>query len=548
MKLSWLGAVACSVVLVAWGERLRCQDAWVGGFSDAPGFTTSGLGVYQLHPWGTGLAVAFGTSTYSPDHYSGLARLDQHGNLQWLLADEKKLFYSPVFVPVSNGHVMYFQSSSTNLQCMNTGANLHEIDENGTVLRTKFLDLVSPDQAMELQNGDILLVSGPGLLRLKSDLTGFRWAEVFEGDHPTQGLLGYVSCVLPRDDGSLLIVGKYAVQISAGALYYRTWVASIGTDGGVLWYRTFDADPTLYSLDFRLLLPAPNGGCFLGGSVAYVSSPDELGRPFLARLAGDGQIEWQEVFCVPGSCSGGSISSGLVTPDGNLLTAGVATGYIEYPTGLVMNLDEGGQPIWARLVDKWHLPQPYLSIGFSDVFSDGGGYILPTVGGQYGEPPWVFRLDHDCNLPQGCVVTFLSPQVSVTNLSVLTPCDDRLTARSMAGYSVCDSTPSMLNKTVLTSSVICGDAYPGVVSVKKLSAPLRLKIYGWNFEDGSEVLIDGVRAPATSFKGIDGKTGQSVLMAKGGRTLAEMMPKGQAVTITVLNSDGRQSVEFPFVR
>lgn len=548
MKLSWLSAVACIAAFTLGGDHLRSQDAWVGGFSDAPGYNTSGLGVYQLHPWGTGLAVAIGTSTYSPDHYSGLARLDQHGNLVWFLTDKNKLFYAPVFASLSNGNILYFQRSSTNSQCLNTGTNLHEIDENGTVLRTKFLDMLSPDKAVEIQSGDILLLNGPALLRLNGDLTGFRWAEVFESDSPVQGLTGSVSCVLPREDGSLLIAGKYAVLSTVGTHYYRYLVASIGADGGVLWYRTFNADPTLYSLDFKLLLPAPNGGYFLGGSVAYVPSPDELGRPFLVRLAGDGQIEWQEVFCVPGSCAGGSLSSGLVTPDGYLLTAGVATGYIEYPTGLVMKLDDGGQPVWARLVDKWHVPQPYLSIGFSDVFNDGSGYVLPTIGNQYGEPPWVFHLDGDGNLPQGCIVSLLPSQVSVDNLQVLTPCSDALVARNMTSYSVCDSTPTMEKKDLLTSGTVCGDPYPGVASIKKLSDPLRLKVYGWNYAEGSQVLIDGVQASATVFKGTDGKTGQAVLMAKGGGALSKLLPKGQPVCITVLNPDGRESVCFQYTR
>lgn len=83
---------------------------------------------------------------------------------------------------------------------------------------------------------------------------------------------------------------------------------------------------------------------------------------------------------------------------------------------------------------------------------------------------------------------------------------------------------------------------PQINSVKKLSSPFRLKIYGSNFIQSSVIKIDGNPIPQTIYK--NGTT----LVGKRGTALKNMCPKGVAVKITVENEAGNVSNEFSFTR
>ncbi len=83
---------------------------------------------------------------------------------------------------------------------------------------------------------------------------------------------------------------------------------------------------------------------------------------------------------------------------------------------------------------------------------------------------------------------------------------------------------------------------PVITSVSKAGSPFRLKVLGSHFLAGCVVKIDGQAVPQTKFKN-DGK-----LVAKKGRMLKAMVPKGQTVTITVVNPDGGTSTGYPFTR
>ena len=81
---------------------------------------------------------------------------------------------------------------------------------------------------------------------------------------------------------------------------------------------------------------------------------------------------------------------------------------------------------------------------------------------------------------------------------------------------------------------------PVVSGVSKMGAPFRLKVEGSGFVSGCAVKINGQSAPATKFKR------DSLVIAKGGKALKAMVPKGQTVTITVVNPDGSSSQGFSF--
>ena len=83
---------------------------------------------------------------------------------------------------------------------------------------------------------------------------------------------------------------------------------------------------------------------------------------------------------------------------------------------------------------------------------------------------------------------------------------------------------------------------PSVTGVVKVGSPFRLKIIGSGFENGSRILINGTAAPQTTFKS------PSLLVAKKGPSLKNMVPQGTAVSIQVANSDGSISDPYLYTR
>lgn len=79
---------------------------------------------------------------------------------------------------------------------------------------------------------------------------------------------------------------------------------------------------------------------------------------------------------------------------------------------------------------------------------------------------------------------------------------------------------------------------PQVTAVKKLAAPLRLKITGINFSNGCAATIDG--SPVT----VKYKSTTSLVL-KG---VSALVPKGRTVHVVVTNPDGGASTPFPFTR
>lgn len=116
-------------------------------------------------------------------------------------------------------------------------------------------------------------------------------------------------------------------------------------------------------------------------------------------------------------------------------------------------------------------------------------------------------------------------------------------------YSASGSYPVTLTVTDATSAtasdghltiVVSPVPHPVINAVRKLGSPFRLKVEGSDFANGCTVQINGLPVPSTKFKSA------SLLIAKSGKALKAMVPKGQTVTITVANPDGTVSQGFGF--
>lgn len=82
----------------------------------------------------------------------------------------------------------------------------------------------------------------------------------------------------------------------------------------------------------------------------------------------------------------------------------------------------------------------------------------------------------------------------------------------------------------------------GISSVSALKNPFRLSITGSNFSYDCVVKINGNAVPKTKSKG------STKIIAKGGSTLKNMVPKGTPVTITVEDNQGGTSKPFSYTR
>ncbi len=83
---------------------------------------------------------------------------------------------------------------------------------------------------------------------------------------------------------------------------------------------------------------------------------------------------------------------------------------------------------------------------------------------------------------------------------------------------------------------------PAIESAKVLTNPFRLRLAGKDFQAGASAFIDGAPSPGTNFKSAE------KLILTGGKDLKALLPKGQAVSILVVNPDGGTSEPFDFAR
>jgi len=84
---------------------------------------------------------------------------------------------------------------------------------------------------------------------------------------------------------------------------------------------------------------------------------------------------------------------------------------------------------------------------------------------------------------------------------------------------------------------------PVLTTALKKTGPFRVKVRGNNFHPGAQVLVNGTPVPETR------RRSDTELVARGGAALKALLPKGQAVSLTVLNpDDGGTSAPLPFTR
>jgi len=220
-----------------------------------------------------------------------------------------------------------------------------------------------------------------------------------------------------------------------------------------------------------------------------------------------------------------------------------------FPSALpfLMGVDANGQALWCRMYGSQTIaPEEPIVNGVEA----GTGFTFSGTGQDeepwpYVEGPSLASVDMVGDTANGCQLYPINMAAEATHYTVVDS-DLHVKDWSTTVGSPVDAQPTALDK--LKDVLICGDAYPGVTDIKVKKGPYRLKLFGWNFEPGSRVFIDGVEVPKATFKGSQKKTGMTKLVIKKGQKLKALLPEGQAVAITVVNPNGRESDSFSFTR
>lgn len=198
------------------------------------------------------------------------------------------------------------------------------------------------------------------------------WAGVLAGD---PNAIAHDVAALP--DGGLVVVGGFFDRIDvdpgSGEEFrmsqggYDAFVVCVDPSGGLRWARTFGgteddhAEDVVVSADGSVFVGGDFGGVVNfnpGAGVSERTSNGEL-DVFIAKLDGNGALEWVQSYGGPGQNRVGGVAA---APDGSVLLTGYFFDVVDFDPGpgtderasaggrdvFVLRLGSSGQRIWTR--------------------------------------------------------------------------------------------------------------------------------------------------------------------------------------------------------
>lgn len=365
------------------------------------------------------------------------------------------------------------------------------ISEDGTSWREASLNIQKTLRAVSYGAGTFVAAGDTGIMFTSPD--GEAWTQRDTGSRQTVNGIAF-------GNGRFVAVGEN------GALLHST--------DGLTWSNT----------------GAPNPGstytaiCFGNGLFVVVGG---------AMLVGSDGVHWQEV---PGANSAQSVvfAGGYffrrdsATPD----TSEDGVHWVELPRGLGSisrgPASDGSTFVASRANTLFWAAAcfPSLTAVDQDTLPLGGGMTVTLTGSHLAGAAKVRVGDVPC--PSFIVV-------SDSQIQAVSP------PHPQGVVSITVTTPGGTSLSTSATTVVVGTR-PSITSVKKLSNPYRLKIFGSGFESDSIVLVNGAAVPKTTYK-----SGE-MLLAQGGALLKLMLIKGHPAQIVIVNTNtGIPSYPFRFV-
>lgn len=493
-------------------------------------------------------------------------RFDAHGNLLWRRTYGSRDIYSAGMVVHADGS---FTITAWNLDPVindQDGEWAVHCAPSGEVLSQRHLDYAFFYAASRTLDDKALQFEEWTWPVIKFDpVTGeVLWARGFYRPiGPGGASFGAIAVVGTADGGAAVLARSVAYQDDG---VHRLYILKLDKDGHLEWSRTFnnlDLDGhSRGTRDWRKFVPLPDGGMVFAGSlIPLIGDPPhyDYTRQKIAIVCVnvDGTIRWQKRLTdVDPPCPGeedqwkygpDTSHNGYmphVFPDGHLLLQF----YYGWCNGVHTTVLTTLSSADGSLLNQWI--NGGANEGLAAVMTDGTllfawadpeGYwmeIEKSDGARFDKDPFgVCHLTSSMDLPlvwENEEFTALEVTDVIEETDPYAVFNDTHTTDFR---DLTDETPGVM---------VCGDSWPGIQSVKVLRDPFRLKLVGWNFEAGAEVRVNGISVPSTKYKGTDHLN--RTRLSASGRGLKGLVPKGEAVTLTVVNPDGKESVAFRFAR
>ncbi|HPA26927.1 MAG TPA: hypothetical protein PK747_08155 [Acidobacteriota bacterium] len=494
------------------------QERWIHKYSSADkvlfGFTSDFFIPFLGGYLGTGVAGG-GPDTRHPLY---VWRADSHGNIMWVKELVSDFGWDTQLL--DNGDETFsvvFLDGLTVVNC----------DSSGNVL-SSFGYFFGSRYSANTADGeiDVLTNSGMGRFdRTTGDTVFVKGYLPLTPDAPFIEGYGYDKTT----GGGYIMAGN----IFADALIGST-VLKLDSDGNLLWAKIYETN----IMESKPIVAATKDGGFVL-SHKYLTTESYVRTP-LMRMDNQGNILWQEELVYPEhpQMTSAKISGLKECENGTILVWGFTGEEQDNPisgTPFMATLNSDGAPMWSNIY--WFLNERPPSM----VEETEKGYVL--VGYDNGAALFT-RVDNSGNLTDECTY-----YISAINMNII----ETSFSSSDAQFTMIDGNqPYPLqgeysSKDIpLKDIVSCGETWPAVLSVQKASNPFRLKLTGWNFQQGSEVYVNGVKAGKVMIKGTDSYNRTKIVVK--GSDFKALLPKGQPVCITVKNPDGHESDCFTFTR
>lgn len=343
--------------------------------------------------------------------------------------------------------------------------------------------------------------------------------------------------------------GGFVFSAGSGTSENSAVLVRANADGQVLWAKNYQSDASSDSTpSWPQVSVTPDGGFLLIANTTSSSVNDTA----IFRLDPSGTVLWQErlVSADYPQMSPAMIWKAAEGSDGTILVWGV-TGYLDGRTGLsetafLATLDPQGTPLWCQVYES---PPIMSEDSFVNAWPVEGGYLFAsgafdTNFNPIRQGPSLSKVDLSGAGSPSCN-NF--PFNIVAQATAYGSEDLPMSVTDFGSFPVNATHARPREVTGIRDIVVCGDAI--ITAVTKLSAPFRLKLTGWNFQDGSVAFINGVQAPSSTLREpIRPTPHQTKMVIGGGNQLKALLPKGQPVCITIHNPDGQQSDCFAFTR